>query len=315
MLPSTIGGAATPAQPAPSETPHIQAFLGGSAAPPPADATPPEEPKAAEGAAPAAEAESPLAKSIREAREQRAARQAKQVEETGIKKQVEELRAENEKLKKVDDPISDPVGWIRARGMTKEQQLFLGQALLYDLAPDKAPPDLRQKMFEAKMQRERALEKEQTERQTQEQAQRQAQEQYQGFVASVEDAVTTFREGSYPESEAWFDGDADTYIGELIGTARRLADVATRAGQMADLSPAALAKELEADIARRIARRDGRRQQGVSKQEPAKTGSGQQPAFVDTTSTRGLGAGAPRPPAMTEAERMARASEALFRNR
>lgn len=318
MLPEQNGGAATPAQPAPSATPVLDAFLGGSAPKPEVQAdapATPEEPKAAE-ATPPEPKQSPLADAIKRQREEREKRQLKQAEDIGYKRQLEELRAENEKLKKYDDPIADPVGWARARKMTREEQLVFGQSLLYDLAPDKTPTDFRQRMFEAKVEREKKAEREAAERQAQEQAKAQAQADYQGFVASVEDAVSTFAEGSYPESEAWFDGDGDAYIGELISTARRLADAATKAGRLADLSPGALASALEADIEGRIKRRDSRRQSGgTQKQQATQVAGGKQPASGETASTQGLGAGAPRQPAQTEAERVARAAEAMFRTR
>ena len=154
-----------------SDFASLDAMFGGPSTAPTSigEATP--EPEKVEEAAPVAEAPqdtppaepapSPLALKIKAERERREAQRQTEDAVTGYKRQISELQEQLESVKKVDDPLSDPVGWARARGLSQEEQLLLGQSLLYDLAPNKAPADMRIRLLEAKMAREKRAEQEQ----------------------------------------------------------------------------------------------------------------------------------------------------------
>lgn len=127
--------------------------------------------------------------------------------------------------------------------------------------------------------------------------------------------------GSSPESEAWFtetasDGTEQVnhlmYARSLMATADNLARTASQRGQQADLSPANVAKVLEQEVARRMARRDAKRGQQAPEKKPAAAGtkppaSGTQPT---TTSAEGLRGGPPEPKDMSDTARKQRAIEA-----
>ena len=311
---TTAGAAGTGEQtPAPTEQDRVAAAVAkmtGAPAPAPAPtpAPAPEEPK-----------QGSLAEAIRQQRQEReAARQAKSRSST-LEQELQLTKAEMAKLKgSMGEFEADPVGYAKARGWSKEQQLLLGQALLYDLAPDKADPEFRYQMFEMKQEREkRQVAKEAEEKQAKEEAaaQRRLAEDFFNETAA---AVTTFEAGSYPESEAWFGDDAQAYMQSLMATANNLATKATKEGRVADLSPATLARELEADVASRMTRRDARkqpRQPDKAPQTPAQPAGGKQPA-IETLSTRNLnGNGAPMPPANSDKERIQRAIAVGFKSR
>lgn len=286
-------------------------------APEPPPAPEPEAPKAA----PAPEAPKPgLADLMRQEREARKAREQEAARAKDWETKYTSLQAEVERLKRDSDFEADPVAYARARGWDKEKQALMGQTLLYDLVPDKAPPDLRMRLFESKQAREKRETQEAQERQAQEQAQQAAQEQYQSFVAVVDQAAGSFEAGSFPESESWFGEDHDTYVRSLVATAINMATVAQRDGRVADLTPASIAKTLEAEVARKMKARDERVQKRTKPAQPAQQetqvapapGGGTQP----TESTKGTyGSGAPRPKAMTDAERVQRAAAAAFKPR
>lgn len=292
----TTGGAPAPAQPA-AESPHLPQI------PQPAEA-PKTEPVKTEPEPSLAE----LIKSQRAAREEKARESARAKDlETKLAEREKELEA----LRRGDFE-DDPVGYGNSRGWTREQKLFYGQALLYDLAPDQAPQDFREKMFEQRLTRkEREAEKARTEA-----AQRQMEEHGQahvaGFVQKLEESVSTFDEGTFPESTAWFGEDRDTYIQSLFATATNMAEAAAAEGKVADLRPASVAKVLEAEVARKMSERDRR----VSARKGAVPQGAGGVQSAEAMSTRNMtGSGAPRPPAETEAERIRRAAEVAFRPR
>lgn len=268
-----------------------------------------------------AEEETPLSKLIRQQREEREGRQAEAKRRTDAEQRAQQLEADLAKLKTQDDPFKDPGGWARSRQMTPEQQLMFASALIYDVRPEKAPQELRFQLFEQKQAREKAAAEAQQraeEAKRQEAAQKAAAEaetqKLQSYVEDLKVAAKAFEPGSFPESQAWFDTDHDTYARSLFATANNMAEAAQRAGKVADLSPSNVAKVLEADLAGRQARRDARRGSAGKTQSPGnpvvpKQGTG------ETSSTKGLGAGAPRGPAMTEEERIRRASEVAFRSK
>jgi hypothetical protein len=210
----------------------------------------------------------------------------------------------------------DPVGYAKERGWSKEQQLLYGQSLLYDLAPDKADPDFRIKMFEDRQKRDRAAqEREAKTAQEREQAEA-VQRQVQDFFQETAAAVKSFAPGSYPETEDWFGGDTNAYMQSLMATAKNMATIATREGRVADLTAPALAAALEAETARRMAARDQRKQTRTPAQRAAEATRPGGMQSVDTMSTRNMnGSGSPRPPALTEKERIERAVQAAFKSR
>lgn len=276
-----------------------------------------EAPKAFSATPPKQDAPA-LADIIRSQREARQAAQAEAQKRSTLEQELHATRAELARARADREAFEeDPVGYAKARKWTQEQQLLYGQSLLYDLAPDKADPEFRIRMFEVKQKRKEAEQAKEAEtaavRAQQEAAQRQVQDFYQDTVA----AVRTFDAGSFPESEAWFGEDVDTYVQSLMATARNVAARANQEGRVADLSPAALARTLEAETARRLAARDSRKQ---ARQAPRAQAVAAQPAggtqSADTMSTRNMtGSGSPRPPATDERERIRRAAEVAFKTR
>lgn len=280
----------------------------GQPVPKPAAPVTPEVPKAPEPA---------LADIIRAQREARQQAHA-EAQKRGTLEQ--ELRAARDELArtKADRQAfeDDPVGFAKTRGWTKEQQLLYGQSLLYDLAPDKADPDFRIQMFEDRQKREKAQAQRDAQTAQEKAEHERTMAQVQEFYQDTAAAVRTFEAGSYPESEAWFGDDSASYMQSLMATAQNMATRATKAGQVADLTPGALAAALEAETARRMSARDQRKQTRTPARAaaPATPVGGMQAA--ETMSTRNLnGAGNPQPPAMTDKERIQRAIEAGFRNR
>ncbi len=281
------------------------AAMGGKAPAAPQDAPPP-------GPQPS------MAELIRAQREARQAAHQETQKRSGLEQELKAARDELARAKADRQAFEDdPVGYAKERGWSKEQQLLYGQSLLYDLAPDKAEPDFRIKMFEDRQKRERAAQEREA-KTAQERAEAEAvQRQVQDFFQETASAVKSFAPGSYPETEDWFGGDTNAYMQSLMATARNLAAVATKEGRVADLTAPALAAALEAETARRMAARDQRKQTrnpAPRAAEPARPAGGAQP--VETMSTRNMnGSGSPRPPAMTEKERIQRAIDAGFRSR
>jgi hypothetical protein len=281
----------------------------GEAAPTaaPTEAAPAEAPVAPEK-------KDPLADLIRKQREDRQAREVDARKAKDAEAKVAEAHGEVEKLKRsLSEFEADPIGYARAAQWSKEKQVYIGQMLLYDLAPDKATPDIRQRLFEAKQalrEKERAT---QAETDRQRQAQERDRSTYTNFVAQVREAAGSFEAGGYPESEDWFGEDRDNYAQSLVATAVNLQRAAEAQGKVADLRPENLARVLEQEIARRMSARDtrrGGRQPAEPVQRLAQGAGGRLPA----DSTKGMtGAGTPRPKALTDAERIARAAEVAFR--
>jgi hypothetical protein len=280
------------------------------------------EPKSeAAPAAPAAPAEkpTPLSEVIRQQREERKAREAATSKAQTLEQELAKTRSELEKARNSAEFEADPVGYAKSRGWTQEQQLMFGQALLYDLAPDKADPEFRYKMFEAKQAREKAKAEREAQEREAKQATEAQQRQLEDYFQETAAAVRTFEAGSFPESEAWFDGDVNTYMESLMATARNLAAKANAKGEVADLTAPALARALEAEVATRMARRDQRKQPRTAPQVPAQTpaprAGGTQPP-VETLSTRNMhGSAAPLPSATSEKERIQRAIAVGFKSR
>lgn len=286
---------------------EIVESAGQAQAPSPTGAPTAEQPAPQE--APKASAQS-LAEAIRQNRADREAKAAKEREAADWKAKYEELAArQGQEL----DPVKDPIAWAKARKLDAATQALVGQSLLYDLVPDKAPQDFRVKLLESKIAREaqerEAREAEARTRQAQEAATRQLNE----YTQAVTVAAKSFAPGSHPESEAWFGEDQDTYTRSLLATARNLAETAQRTGQQANLDPTHVAGVLEAEIARKMKVRDERRGGSASKsQAETQKGGGEQTAG-NVFSPRGLtGSGTSRPQAQNDKERVERAIKAAF---
>jgi hypothetical protein len=325
---------------APTETGGTPGFIGGFApgSLPAIDATIAQmetpEPEAPKTEAAPAEEKVRLADTIRAMREARQAKEQEAARAKDWESKYSDLQAEVERMKRDNDFESDPVAYARARGWDKEKQAFMGQMLLYDLVPDKAPPDLRFRLFEMKQADAKRREEEERKAKEEEQSRSQQAETFNEFVGTVSQAVQSFEPGSYPESEAWFidpntgETDHDNYLRSLVATAVNMAQTAQRENKVADLSPAAIAKSLEAEVARRMAKRDEKRQAKAKVAVPAQSAgtnsavqqvlpspSGRATGGVQPTeSTKGTyGSGTPRQPAMSDEERIARAAAVAFR--
>jgi hypothetical protein len=232
--------------------------------------------------------------------------------------------SENQKLKQELAAIKasaafedDPVAYAKARGWSKDDQILYAKTLIYELAPDEADPNFRVSMFEKKQAREAKAKEAEAEKTRKQAEEAEARETMMNFAHSIEQGVMTFEAGSYPESEAEFGDDVEGYLRSMFETATKMAAEAHKAGTQADLSPASIAKKLEADTAARVAAREKRRAMRTPPAAPAAAPQQSAPtpaadamqSVLDTASTKSLGGGAPAPlpPARTEAERVQRA--------
>ena len=294
------------------EAPQVAAAPGPAPAEP-APAVPEPEPKAED-----AQRQEELSALIRE---RRTAREASRVAQTEAGSLKERLAAAEARLARLDktDIVADPVGFAEALGLEPAEIAALGQTLLYHLVPDKADAETRIKLMEAQRARRDKLAEQRATKAEQEARERAARETYEDFQDAVMTAATKVTPGAFPASEDWFGSDRETYARSLIATANNLAEAARAKNEVADLSFGAVAKVLEADLEVRFQRRasrGGRPQAQDAKQTPATPAPAKQGGGDQTISTRGLtGGGAPRSPAKTEAERLARAAEVVFRAR
>lgn len=261
-------------------------------------------------------------------RDDRAKRQGDRQASDEAKKYKDELAVAQTKIAELQrlSELDDPLAYARAKKFTPEMQAMWGQALLYELKPEVAPQEFRLELYKAQQERKEA-ERMKVEEQRQVEAGETAKvQQIQGYVADLRGAAEQFTAGSYPESEDWFvmagdDGsptfNQEAYVQSLFATANNLSIVANKTGQRADVRPANVARVLEAEVAKQMKLRDGKaaaRRAQTKAVEPAKAApGGVQP--VETLSTKGLGAGSPRPPAKNDDERLARAAAALFATR
>lgn len=294
------------------------ALIPGPQMPSPDAAKPAPEP--APNPAPTPQTGTPA---MRDAIEAMRAKREKAAQEQSRAAQLErdlaQARAEAQQLKTKSSFEDDPVGYAQARGWTKDQQLMFGQALLYDLAPDKADPNFRVKMFEDKQKRQKAADEAAAQEQQKAQEAAAARQEISRFAQVLEAGVASFDAGSYPASEDEYGDNVEGYLQAMFRTAVKMADEATKANTIADLSPQAIAAKLEADtVAVEVARQKRR-----SQRTPPKQSATAQPSApvaklsdIDTTSTQDLGgSGAPLPPARTESERKQRALAILFPSR
>lgn len=281
---------------------------------------PPETPKVETPAAPVI-AKPGLAESIRADREARAKAAAATGEATKYKGELETIRKENEALK-AQVAATDPFDFLRARKLTKEQQALWGQAFLYDLKPEVAPPEFRLDLYKAEQARKEAETKAAQEREAQERAAQEEQGRVGQYASELYKHIQT-SPGSNPESESWFTEEAEdgtpqvnhrAYAQSLLATANNLAQRAQKSGQQVDLSPANVARVLEAEVSKRMKRRDAKLAGSAkpeTKQVP-QAGQNGKPAVETTTSAQGLRSGAPVVLDMSDKARAERAAAVLF---
>lgn len=266
-----------------------------------------------------------LTDAIRQDREKRSAIVSAQTEATKYKSELETLRKENESLKALGG-ANDPFEFLRGRKLTKEQQALWGQAFLYDLKPEVAPQEFRLELYKAEQARKESEQRSTAEREAAERAQAEQRGHFDRYADELMAHVQSSA-GSSPESEMWFTADGPdgksevnhrVYAQSLLATADNLARQAQKTGQQADLSPANVARVLEAEVSKRMQRRDAKRGAApvVKQVAPAVSAQGgAQTTMTTTTSATGLNSGAPAAPAQTEDERKARAAAVLFGTR
>lgn len=264
--------------------------------------------------APVVEAKSEIADALNEWRaEKRIADTAKQ-EATTWRGKYEAVTEELSALRSAPSFEDDPIAYARARKWTPEQQTQIVQLMAYDLAPDKAPQDFRFKIFEARQKEKEARAQSEREAQMAQAEQATNIQKLQAFIGGLEAAASTFSPGAFPANEDWYGENRKAYVTDLYQVANELADEASAKGERADLAAATLAAKLEQRNAEKLTALETRR--GKRKPAPAP-----KPADVveqndsGPASTHGLNAGGPRPPALTDEERVRRATQAAFGGR
>lgn len=237
---------------------------------------------------------------------------AKEREALDVRAQLDQANAQIARYSKAD-MLADPIGFAQAHQLTEQEMALIGQAYLYHLVPDKAPPDLRYKMLEAKTARERRIEADRQQVEALRADQAQVAQRIEHFHAGMVSAVQTWDAGPahpFPESQAWFGPNQEEYAQSMLYTANNLAEAARQRGEAADLTPKAVAAALERDLATRAARIRGSKptQQGAMTSGQTPAVGGKQPTVL---STKGQGA-SPAPKATTDEERVKRAMDVVF---
>lgn len=265
-----------------------------------------------------AEAKPSLADEIRADRERRMAQAKAAEEESSAKKELEAARARLDKYEKSkDNALLDSTGFLKEMGMTPQEMASFAENVMFTLVPEKAPVDFRQRMLEAQYARDkqlaetrRAEEAAKAEKAAQERAAAEGARMEEEFKEALANAVPSFTAETHPASVAWFGQDHRDYAESLLHTARNLAEEATRAGRLADLSPGNIAAVLEKSIADRAARFKTPTQSQsapVSKQSPATEKQSVQEDKSQETN--------PQPGAYPDdAERIRRAAAVVFRD-
>lgn len=250
----------------------------------------------------------PLADLLAQHRREKAERTRARTEADGYKSRVTELEAKLAQLENArKDILGDPVGYLRAHGVTDEELPLIGEATMYERMPGKAPPDLRARMLEAKLERERRTrETEAAERARAAEAE-QAENQIRTYHGVLSQAVQAGA-GDFPVSSEWFAESPEDHVESLMHTARNMAQAAEQRGEVADLSPASVRRTLEEFLAKRVQR--ATRSGGAG--TPAAVGekTNESPRGVSGQSAAQKAAG-PRPDASTDEERRRRAKEVL----
>lgn len=248
-----------------------------------------------------------IAEAIKRSREEREARTAAETREKELKSKLEARSSEPAFMK-------DPFGYIKTHKLSPQEQVDLGRALIYDIVPDKAPPDMRFKLYESRMAREKAEEARVAEEQKAEEQKAATiaanQASFNNFVETMAQTSKSLDPAKYPQLADWFGDDTDTLTRSMISTGTNLASAAAAAGTRADISPGALLASLETEVARRLKARDER---VALRTKPAPNKASGQLSTGKTLSTSGMNTGSPQSRAVTEAERIARAIEAGFK--
>lgn len=281
----------------------------------PAPEAPKEEPKTAPE--PAAEAKNEIAEALNEWRAERKVAESAKQEAQSWRQKYEEAVGELEAVKSSSSFEDDPLGYIHSRKMAPERVAEIVQLLAYDLNPTAAPQDFRWKIHEAKMAREKAEAKRQAEEAQMQAQAREGVQKLQAFISGLDAATQAFPAGQYPANEDWYGENRKAYVSDLYSLANELAEEAASRGERADVSAGTLAAKLEKQNAEKLAALEQRRSKRSPKavQEPE-----QKPADVmqnvgSPASTQGLNQGGPRPPALTDEERIRRATAVAFGGR
>lgn len=260
-----------------------------------------------------------LADTIREFREARTAKAAVSKEAEALKGKLAEAEKRIAELTgNRADPIEDTESWATALGYTAEERAFLGENLLYGLAPHRAPADWRVTVMERREARREKLAQSRAEKQAAEAAEAEARSTLEQYAQALHNKVLETKPDTFPDSDAWFGDDVDgqrARAASLMATADNMAEAARQRGEVADLTYEKVAAELEKYLSERFSRRKVKpttASQGSTPpvQQQAPRGPFGKPA--ETPIPQGLsGGGSPRQPATSEDERRKRA-EALL---
>lgn len=304
-------------------SPEAEARIFGDAPPAPAAVTPVPAVAPVAPVAPAAQpapTEIPgLFDAIRAERDAKEARAKADAESASAAKERDDYKAKLATITRAkDDILLDTVKYLTELGLDQRGMALVAESVMYHMVPDKAPPDHRARIVEAQMQRDRKLSEEREANRGKEDEARRAREAAEygkrmeaDYAAQLAEAAKGFGT-TCPDSTAWFGSDHDSYGKSLMITARNMAEAAQRAGTRADLSPASVAKVLEADLTERFKRVRGAGAavaptQAVTPQakvEPAQVQVPLTPSNQSTLSAQ----------ALTEKQRLARALEAAFKS-
>lgn len=205
---------------------------------------------------------SSLAEQIRADREARLAREKAVAEQTDYKAKLAEAEAKIAELSKTSEIARrDIVAHLTALGFTAKDLATAGESIMYHLVPDQAPPDIRIRTLEARLDRERREAEEAEQRKAQEADKRRAEEAAQEaermqaeYVESLRTVVETAESTGLVHSVAWFADSHAEYTESLLRTAQNLATTAQAQGKVADLSPANVAAVLEKHLLERASR-------------------------------------------------------------
>jgi hypothetical protein len=272
---------------------------------------------AAEGAAPAqvtpepapAPAQTPVSEILAQHRAARAEAKKARGETDSLRSELATVKAELEKYRGARSSIiADPVGFLRSHGVTDDELPLIGEAAFYERMPDKAPPTLRARMLELRLNREQREREAERQRAAEEARRAEADNRFNSFVAALADGGLSAE--THPVSAAWFAESQDEYVQSLVHTARNMAEAAEEAGVRADLSPGNVRKVLEDHLAKRAGRLPGRQpvdQRGAQ----APVGEKRTPEAPRGVSPQASAGGTTRAPANTDQERVRRAIAAM----
>jgi hypothetical protein len=273
-----------PAVPAPAEA--VAAIIEKPAAPADVKEAPPaEEPTISPKLAYIAREEKRI-----EAEKARVAKERAEFEST--QKSIKERETAWETRKA--NILADPISALETLGITGKDAVLMAEAIMYTQMPDKAPKDLRIRMEEAQARKDREA------RQKAEEEARAASERESGIKVLRGFAVTP---EETPSVVAWFDDDKEALEESLMHTAKNMAESGAT-----DLTPKAVAAELEAALDKRFSRRQQKPNTSApqdTKAPPAEAAK-QSVMSVKDTSAR-----PPTPKATSEAERIKRAADVL----